>query len=63
MRLLLSTILIAFTVAACEAKPNDPQADRSFSTWQPCVAPCWYRLEPNESTIKNFTLFYNYFHS
>ena len=43
-------------LAACStaaATPEPANADRSFTTGQPCAAPCWYGLELNKATEKD----------
>ncbi len=42
----VTALLVACTVAAT---PQGP-IDRSFTTGQPCAAPCWYGLELNKAT-------------
>jgi len=48
---LLAALVVAMTVG-CDRKPvaDDPLADHSFLTQQPCAALCWYNLEPNKSS-------------
>lgn len=51
----LLVLLFGFTTTSCRSNStiavDDPLADRSFLTQQPCAAPCWYGLEPDKSTL------------
>ncbi len=50
MALLL--VLLPIVVASCSTlATDDPLADHSFLTQQPCASPCWYELEPNKSSF------------
>lgn len=46
--------LLTLTLANCSTSntvvPGDPMADHSFLTQQPCAAPCWYDLEPDQAS-------------
>lgn len=44
------TVLLIMVVATACSVVNDPKADQSFTTDEPCAAPCWYGLEPDQST-------------
>ncbi len=50
----LLVMLFGFTTTGCMSNStisvDDPLADHSFLTQQPCAAPCWYGLEPGKST-------------
>ena len=48
---LLVTFAVLVTVS-CSSHPvaDDPLADHSFLTQQPCAVPCWYGLEPDQSS-------------
>jgi len=41
-----------FAASGCGTRLNDPQADHSFLTDEPCKAPCWQGLELDKSTEK-----------
>jgi hypothetical protein len=49
---ILLVAVLGLTLASCDGNPalDDPLADSSFLTQQPCAAPCWYGLEPDKST-------------
>ena len=47
----LLVALLALAVASCATPAaDDPLADHSFLTQQPCASPCWYGLEPDKSS-------------
>lgn len=48
----LLVMLLGLATASCNstATSDDPLADQSFLTQQPCAAPCWYGLEPDKSS-------------
>lgn len=45
-------LLAFFATSGCGASLNDPQADHSFLTDEPCKAPCWQGLELDKSSEK-----------
>lgn len=52
---LATLLLITLLVTSCRSEtpiPDDPLADKSFSTGEPCAAPCWYNLVVGKTTEK-----------
>jgi hypothetical protein len=50
MALLLAFLAIA-VVSCTTPAADDPLADHSFLTQEPCASPCWYGLEPDKSSV------------
>ena len=48
-KVIFLSILITISLSSCTRGKNDPEADQSFLTDQPCAAPCWHGLAPGES--------------
>jgi hypothetical protein len=49
----LAFLELTFITSGCNltSTPIDPKlVDQSFITGQPCTAPCWYGIEPDQST-------------
>ncbi len=47
----LLVVFLVITVAGCNTPTaDDPLADHSFLTQQPCASPCWYGLELDKSS-------------
>jgi hypothetical protein len=48
----LLMIVWVFVTVSCHGNSaaDDPLADHSFLTQQPCAVPCWYGLEPDKSS-------------
>jgi len=50
----LPIALIAMAAVGCQPTPaDDPLADHSVLSQQPCASPCWYGLMPDKSTEKD----------
>jgi hypothetical protein len=55
---LLPVVTLVLIVAGCASastpnSPDDPLADHSFLNQQPCAAPCWYGLKPDQSSVSD----------
>jgi hypothetical protein len=50
---LLVAVFLGIAIASCSnhTTSDDPLADQSFLTQQPCTAPCWHGLEPDKSSV------------
>ena len=49
---LMVVTLITASMSITTACGIDKSADQSFVTGKPCVAPCWYGLNPGKSTLE-----------
>lgn len=47
----MAGLIVSLTGCSDQGSTQEPQhIDKSFTTGQPCIAPCWYGLEINKST-------------